>query len=221
MAHTGPYNFDRILSDENERQKFCTWFWGSSNGNDLIGVLNSSRQSSGSKIRRCHRWWPYIYCVVLNDNNFPGISRDGEIEWKYCKVGITGIDTTTGTNNRMETVQKKIEKVRGKIASTIFVLPIKATDCRPNNEIEKSVREQIGTPVSKGLAHYLCLPFPAEWVLVAQSHITNIRAKIDEKKTRKQEIDTGLLWEIPQIIELNNGNSPQDLTLQDGEVVYN
>ena len=87
MAHAGPCNFNHILTDENERQKLCTWFWNSSNGNDLTAVLNSSCHSSGSKIRRCDGWWPHIYCVVSNENNVPGISRNGETEWKYCKVG--------------------------------------------------------------------------------------------------------------------------------------
>ena len=218
MAHAGPCNFNHILTDKNERQKFCTWFWNSSNGNDLIAILNSSCHLSGSKIRRCDGWWPHIYCVVSNENNVPGISRDGEIEWKYCKVGITGNDTTTGTNNRMETVEREIKKVTKK-AKTIFVLPVKATDSRPNTVIEKSVREQIGIPVSKDLAHYRRLPYPTEWVLVAQSHLTNIRTKINENKG-KQKMDTGLLWEVQQTIEHteNEGNLPRNLKLQDGEV---
>lgn len=219
MAYAGPCNFDRILSDEDEREKFCIWFWNTSNGNDLIGVLNSSSRSSGSKIRRCHGWWPHIYCVVLNYNNFPGRSRNGEIEWKFCKVGITGNDTTTGANNRMEAVVREVTKMTERNASTIFVLPVKTTDSRPNTAIEKSVRKQIGFPVNKDLAHCVPLPYPTEWVLVAQSHITNIRTTISEKKG-KQEMDTGLLWEIPQTIEPSECNLPWNLRLQDGEVVH-
>ena len=130
----------------------------------------------------------------------------------------TGNDTTTGTNNRMETVEREIKKVTKK-AKTIFVLPVKATDSRPNTVIEKSVREQIGIPVSKDLAHYRRLPYQTEWVLEAQSHLTNIRTKINKKKG-KQEMDTGLLWEVQQTTEHteNEGNLPRNLKLQDGEV---
>lgn len=65
-------------------------------------------------------------------------------------------NTKTGVRNRMETVQKEIMKIsetrhnlRRFKAGIIFVLPVKATDSRPNNEIEKSVREHIGWPVDK------------------------------------------------------------------------
>ena len=142
------------------RSSFVVCFWTGTNGNKLTEALNcNNRLSRGSKIRRVHECWPHMYCVVSKN--------DLRREWKYCKVGITEKNTTTGVSNRMKTVRKEIMKTsdtrqnlgRFKNAGIVFVLPVKATDSRPNNEIEKSVREHIGWPVDKDLARQIGLPF--------------------------------------------------------------
>ena len=133
------------------------------------------------------------------DNKNPGTvttQYKNEIEWKYCKIGMTEKDTTPGPNNTMETAEREITKATKKQARTIFVLPVAATDIRPNSEIEKGVRSRIGWTVDKDLARDNMFPTPEEWVLTTQSHIYEIRRKIDEKQKRKEEVDTGLFGNI-------------------------
>lgn len=212
MAKKDSRNFDRLLSDEKER--FCSWFWSGTNGNKLIDALNvNNSESKGSQIRRVHEGLPHIYCVVLNDDNNPG--KNGNVQWRYCKVGITHADTTTDTNNRMETVRKETETNTGKKAAILFVLPVKASDSRRDNAIEKSVREHVGLPVNKKLAHLYKFPVITEWVITTQAYINFI----DEKKPEKAGgLDTGFILEL--IPKFNPpGDLPTNLMCQNGEVV--
>ena len=229
--------FDSILS--RDEQAFCNWFWDGRNGNKLIEALNSNNSNSaGSRIRRRNKWWPHIYCVVLNDKYIPG-KGDNRVEWKYCKVGITEVDTTTGTGNRMEMVVKEIKRktksktvVSGNITgqakkniednkepnvSILFVLPVEAIDPRPNDEIEKDVREKIGWPVDKELARRIGLPFVTEWVMTTQPHIDKIKSAIVKRKSRRGYVlDTGL------VLEFNKQDENirlRGLEIQEGKVV--
>ena len=178
---TTPYKFENILSDEKEKERFCDWFWSGTAGNDLIVALNlNNSKSSGSQIRRKHCEWLHIYCVVLNDDENPGkavIQGKETIQWRYCKVGKTEKDTTSGSNNRMETVQGEIERKTEKKAGIIFVVNVNGTDSRPNNEVEKSVRKAIGWPVDKKLACENKFPVPTEWVLTTQKCINDIKKR--------------------------------------------
>ena len=92
---------------------------------------------------------------------------------------------------------------------------VKATDSRPNNEIEKSIREHIEWPVDKDLAREIRLPFPTEWVLIKQSYILKIRVEIQKRKG-KEEMDTGLLLSMPKF---RSDDFPKGLKLQNGKVV--
>ena len=144
------FKFDDILSDQKIKDEFCAWFWKNKieNGKNLIDALNSSSERSDCKIRMIDdKVYPYIYCIVSNNDNKPGkfkVNEEEIIQWKYCKVGITERDTTTGTKNRMETVQNDIKKASGKDASIIFVQQVKGTDSTEDKQIEKKVREHIG-----------------------------------------------------------------------------
>jgi len=98
----------KSLNDEwpKTREEFVKRFWSpGSYGNDLIKYLNS--KSSTDYIRR-EKERPTIYGIVLNDDSIP--CKEGGVQWKLCKVGFTHVDTSTGTNNRMEQVKEKIEK---------------------------------------------------------------------------------------------------------------
>jgi hypothetical protein len=211
------YNFDRLLSDEKER--FCSWFCSGENGNDLIHALNSnSSKSEGYKIRRLdNSWWPHIYCIVLNDDDNPGKGRNRKdgVQWKYCKVGITEVGTTTGTHNRMETVQNQIKKNTGKEAEIIFVLPVDASDSRRNSEIEKSVRERIGLPVNQDLAEKHKFPVPTEWVITTQPYINKI---VWGKANTAGALDTRFILGMPEFEQ--RGYLPPKLIWQNNEVVY-
>ena len=213
------YDFNDILSDKEETKRFCDWFWGGQKGNELILALNlNNSKSSGSKIRRRYKCWPHIYCVVYNDDANPGKVRDPTqdkpIQWKYCKVGITEIDTTTGTKNRMETIETKIMNATGKNASTIFVLPVKATDSRPNKEIEKSVREHVGWSVDEDLARSNNFPVITEWVLTTQDYIKDIRDMIDKKSV----CDTGLVLDMSKFNQNETYLPRKLLKLPNGKV---
>ena len=224
MAEANLYNFNDILSQEKERSRFCEWFWDSTNGNELIDALNTNKsQSKGSKIRRQHKWWPYIYCIVLNDNTNPGRSRSDARDapqWKYCKVGKTEQDTTTGKHNRMETVMDEIRKKKRRKQSVIFVLPVCASDSRKNNEIEQGVREHIGWKVNKDLAKKNNLPFPTEWVITTQEHIYGLKNQIETEKlkARNCEIDTRVVFSITRF-QQDERMLPPHLQKQGNEVV--
>ena len=217
------YNFDDILRNEIEKQKFCSWFWSGTNGNTLIQALNSNNsESSGSKIRRLNGWWPHIYCVVLNDDAIPGLGPGpgpfGLVQWRYCKVGLTEVDTTTNTRNRMETVQNEITRKIDSPAGIIFVLPVRDFDSRPNSVIEEGVREHIGWPVNKELVRTIGLPFLTEWVITTQPYIDYIFNIIKQNaETLGRLIDTGFLLGIPRFNP--PGNLPSDLMMHNGEVV--
>jgi hypothetical protein len=245
------YDFGCILSSEEEKKRFCSWFWSedengnglinedengngliNENGNSLINALNSNNyESPGSKIRRRCQWWPHIYCIVFNNNATPGKGAKGD-EWKYCKVGITEVDTTPGTHNRMETVKDEIDHRTGSkpgAASIIFVLPVKATDPKPNKVIEKSIREHVGWPVDKELARECNFPVPTEWVITTQLFIDEIREEIkkiqkanEEKeaaKEAKEEIDTGLFDGKKLIWTQQDENLPKNLKKRkDGKI---
>ena len=125
--------------------------------------------------------------TCFNDDQNPGKDANGT-HWRYCKVGMTEVDTTTGSHNRMERVMEEIEHRTGKDTSVIFVVPMKATDSRPNTEIEKYVRKCVGNEVDKEVARNHNFPVPTEWVLTTQSHLEKIMSKIADTAF----VDTGL-----------------------------
>ncbi len=168
------------------RKEFVEWFWNGTNGNQLIKELNTGSFHRTDYIRR-EKDRPTVYCIGLNDGQFPG--KNGSIQRKLCKVGFTHVDTTTGTNNRMEDVMKKIcSKYESKrpdrkaSAGVLFVLSIGAVDTTPYLETEKRIRAAVGWPINKGLAKELGLPCSTEWVLTTQAFIDKIKASIIEKK---------------------------------------
>lgn len=89
------------------REEFMKWFWSGKNGNKLIKELNCSTFRREGYIRR-EKERPTIYGIVLNDGYFPG--REGNVQWKLCKVGFTHVSTVKGTLNRMEQVQAEIKR---------------------------------------------------------------------------------------------------------------
>ena len=222
MAERDLYNFGKILSEDEEKSRFCEWFWKEKNGNKLIDALNANNSpSAGSKIRRRNKWWPHIYCIVLNDDTNPGRSRPGEenpVQWKYCKVGITEKDTTTNTDNRMETVMNKIRnKIPDSKSSPIFVLAVKATDSRENREIEQGVRQHIGLKVNRDLAKANNLPVPTEWVLTTQPYIELVKQCIRKAVESNLEIDTSVFLGMGKFQQKTM--LPLNLQIQGDEVV--
>ena len=205
-----PYNFDRILSED--RKDFCRWFWTGTKGNEVIDALNSNNtESDGSTIRRQHEGQSHIYGIVLNDDATPGKGTNG-VQWKYCKVGKTQADTTTGSHNRMETLRDEIERKTGMRAGILFVLEVKATDSRNDIEIEKSVRKKFGWPVHKDLAKELNLPVPTEWVITTQPYIYEFRGRIGANA------DTGFFADERLQFRESERNLPNYLELVDGKV---
>ena len=207
-------NFDSLLSNEESGKKFVSWFWDGSNGNELIEIINSRKygRTRPETIRRVQHM-PHIYCIVLNNYKTPGKSKDGKVQWRYCKVGYTEIDTTTGTNNRMEQVLNDIKKEM--YPSVLFVLDISPTDSGKIRDIEKRIRNDIGWPVNPSLMENLGLPNKTEWVLTTQSFIYKIKTKIDDIKKEKKattELFKNLKFRrdkenkqnIPQHLEIND-----------------
>lgn len=159
--------------------------------------------------------YPHVYCIVSNDDNNPGkfaVPGKGIVQWKYCKVGITQVDTTTGTKNRMETVKNEITKATGEDASIIFVLPVKATDSTEDKKIEKDVREHIGWPLHKDLPNEIGLPVPTEWVITTQSYINIIKKKIKMEDVH----DTARFFEIVPTFKENEKYLPNNLSKHPG-----
>ena len=217
----GWYDYNNILSEEQEMSRFCDWFWSGSNGNNLIHALNgSNRNSAGSKIRRLCGWWPYIYCIVINDDTNPGPGLMNTVQWKYCKVGITEQDTKTGAHNRMETVIQDIKRKVGLeiSASVIFVLPVCAIDSRKNGEIEQGVREHIGWKVNKDFAKCINLPVPTEWVITTQPYLGLVKNCIRQAAEMNCAIDTRLVLSMGRF-QQHEGMLPPHLQKQEDEVV--
>ena len=208
MAQGNSDDFNGILQNP---KPFCDWFWDGENGNKLIRALNSNTKSAGSKIRRQHEGRSHIYGIVLNDDGTPGKGTNG-VPWKYCKVGKTQADTTTGSHNRMETLRDEIERKTGMRAGILFVLEVKATDSRNDIEIEKSVRKKFGWPVHKDLAKELNLPVPTEWVITTQPYIYEFRGR------NRANADTGLFADERLKFWQDEENLPEDLELVDGKV---
>ena len=128
--------------------------------------------------------------VLNNDQLTPGANV-----WKLCNVGFTQVLTATGTNNRMEQLEKEIDRKykektgREAEASVLFVLPIGAVDTTPHFGTEKRIREAVGLPIDKELAKKLFLPCSTEWVLTTQVFIKMIKAKIAGLKGTGEPID--------------------------------
>lgn len=158
------------------REEFVKWFWSGNNGNDLIGELNCK---PGTDCIRREKERPTIYGIVLNHDLFPG--KEGDVQWKLCKVGFTHVSTDTGSNNRMEQLKEKIKKTY-KGAGVLFVLPIGAVDTTKFSETEKRIRNKVGWPVHKDVAKKLKLPCSTEWVLTTQTHIDLIKEKKEDLK---------------------------------------
>ena len=172
------------------KDEFLEWFWKGQNGNDLIKELNQTGNTD--RIRR-EKFRPHIYGIVLKDGVFP-FKEQGQ-QWKLCKVGFTHKDTTTGTENRMEQLQRKIESKYEKknkhrpTAAILFVLAIGAVDTREYNETEKRIREKVGRPVAKDVAKRYGLECSTEWVLTTQSHIDRVKDMIERYTGNGDKID--------------------------------
>lgn len=166
--------------------EFCKWFWEGSNGNRLIKKLNTSQHRKSDYVRR-EKFRPVVYCVVLNEREFR--------EWKLCKVGFTHVDTTPGTNNRMETLMEEVRKTykeksgREAEASVVFVLPVGAVDTTLFFDTEKRIRMDVGWPIRKDLAKKLGLPCSTEWVLTTQVFIGKITEEIERRRGTADQID--------------------------------
>ena len=107
----GSGQIDEIPLDQWQTwDEFCKWFWNGSNGNNLIKKLNGSSQNKSNDSIRREKFRPTVYCIVLNDGQFPGqsVEKTETVQWKLWKVGFTHVDTTTGTNNRMEVVKNEV-----------------------------------------------------------------------------------------------------------------
>lgn len=182
--------------------EFCKWFWKESNGNHLIKKLNASPHRKSDYVRR-EKLRPVVYCVVVNERDFPGTTEQKtktkeaiKVEWKLCKVGFTHVDTTPGTNNRMETLMEEVckkynEKKEGRKAkaSVLFKLPIGAVDTTPFFDTEKRIRLDVGWPIRKDLAKKLGLPCSTEWVLTTQGFINKIIEEIEKRRGTADPID--------------------------------
>lgn len=170
------------------REEFMKWFWSGKNGNELIKELNCSTFRREGYIRR-EKERPTIYGIVLNDGYFPG--REGNVQWKLCKVGFTHVSTVKGTLNRMEQVQAEIKrkyetkrKGRTAEAAVLFVLPIGAVDVTTFSDTEKRIRNAVGRPILPYVAKKLGLPCSTEWVLTTQQFIDEINKNKNDLKAK-------------------------------------
>ncbi|KAK3598465.1 hypothetical protein CHS0354_023018 [Potamilus streckersoni] len=139
------------------KQDLCKWIQQSQNYNDFIETFNYSAQG-GDTIRK-EKYHPTIYGLVVNDNILAGK------HWRFAKVGFTQIDTTRGSNNRMEIVMKQIQQKGYLSPSVAFKLTISATDTTSFFETEERTRINFGFLVDKDLVKKLKLPCKTEWVL--------------------------------------------------------
>ncbi|KXJ24240.1 Pre-mRNA-splicing factor ATP-dependent RNA helicase PRP16 [Exaiptasia diaphana] len=185
-----------FFGEKKDEDQFLEWFWTKSNGNSLIKKLNaySVQNKLEDRIRR-EKESPTIYGLVLNDGDFP--FKDGNDQWKLCKVGFTHCTTKKGENNRMEQVKQKIKKTYqfkepddpDSRASVLFVLPIGAVDTTPFIGTEERIRMKVGKPVHKDVAKLNKLPYHTEWVLTTQKRIDDIIKKKDEKAEENKGSD--------------------------------
>ena len=173
------------------KEEFIKWFWLGGNGNNLIKELNASGGTHDYIRRESNTSRPVIYCIVLNDGQFP--HKDGSIQWKLCKVGFTHCSTQKGDDNRMEQVMAQIKrKYQDKTkpdagASVIFKLPIGAVDVTPYSQTEERVRNAMGWPLKKDLAKSLGLPCSTEWVLTTQDFIAKVQKEKQTKLKRRED----------------------------------
>lgn len=193
---------ETFFKDNDEETAFLEWFWKKSHGNDLVTKLNAYAQGKQKEDRiRREKESPVVYCVVLNDADFPFKDEKGK-QWKLCKVGFTHRPIKRGQGNRMEVVENKIvtkynnHNEKEAEASTLFALRIGAVDITPFHDTEKRIREKIGKPVRKEKAKELGLPLSTEWVLTTQEYIDNITAMKDKKMKDVNESGKGDVIDI-------------------------
>ena len=120
-----------------------------------------------------------MYAIVVHNVPFAGEQQN---QVKLVKVGFTHVSIEKDTNNRMEQLQKEIEKASQGTAKILFAWRIGALDIRPFHDIQDEIRGKVGVPVKKEKAAELNLPTPTEWALTTEEHI----AKIKELKRSKE-----------------------------------
>lgn len=166
-----------------ETYDFLRWFWNQSNGNDLIKQLNeyARRNNLSDRIRR-EKYSPHIYGIVLNGFQIPSVAP----HWKLVKVGLTQQSIERGSNNRMEQLERQLRS-KGFNPSTLFVLPIGSLDTNLFRHTEERIRKKVGRPLKKKKAIEFELPAPKEWAVTTQTHIDEIKRKVEAKKRECSE----------------------------------
>ncbi|XP_015774919.1 PREDICTED: uncharacterized protein LOC107353109 [Acropora digitifera] len=220
MATGGNHGREKTEWPES-REEFVKWFWSKTNGNELIKDLNryDARKRGNDYIRR-EKERPMIYGIVLNDDSFPG-TKEGDVEWKLCKVGFTHVNTAPGSQNRMEQVQAQIEskyelKRKGRKAETglVFVLAIGAVDVTTFSDTEKRIRNATGWPIRKDVVKNLQLPCSTEWVLTTQQFIKEVKKQIDSQRDAGTA-DVIDLFKKLKFKDFNRHKEPPWVKLQD------
>ena len=166
-----------LHSNNNFVEKFAKWFWQGTNGNQLILKLNtySRNDTSLEDLIRREKDPPTIYAIVVKAYDGHFVETD---EIRLVKVGLTRIDTTEGTQNRMEQVMKSIAKKTKKKAKADIKLKLEIDSCNTlvHTEIEANTRNNIGLPLKSEIAKGLQLPVHTEWVVTTRSFISKIIA---------------------------------------------
>lgn len=183
---------------------FLECFWREPDRDGLIKQLNTYAQKKKLPYRiRLEINSPVVYAIVVN--NFPLAGGQQNDQVKLAKVGFTHVSIGKDTKNRMEQVQKQIEKALApkapKVkASILFPWRIRALDTRSFHDIEDDIRRKVGIPVKQANAKDLNLPAPTEWVLTTQKHINLIR-NLRESKQWEEMFDIFERIEAPDIPE--------------------
>lgn len=187
-----------------KKKDFPEWFWNETNRDGLIKQLNTYARKKKLPYRiRLEINSPVVYAIVVNNYPLAGVQQNDQV--KLAKVGFTHVSIGKDANNRMEQVQKQIEKALApkapKVkASILFPWRIRALDTRSFHDIEDDIRRKVGIPVKQANAKDLNLPAPTEWVLTTQKHINLIR-NLRESKEWEEMFDIFEGIEAPAIPE--------------------
>lgn len=187
-----------------KKKDFPEWFWNETNRDGLIKQLNTYalRKKLPHRIR-LEINSPVVYAIVVN--NYPLAAEQQNDQVKLAKVGFTHVSIEKDTNNRMEQVQKQIEKALApkapKVkASILFAWRIRALDTRSFHDIEDDIRRKVGIPAKQANVKDLNLPAPTQWILTTQKHI-NLIIKLKENKQWEEIFDIFEGIEAPAIPE--------------------
>lgn len=148
-------------------KKFKKWFWEGSNANNLIKALNEC--SPKDRTIRIENQSPFIYGIIVKITVFGG-------DFLFIKIGHTrGDDNSSCLRKRIQKAKNDIAqklrsrfKMKGEIMEEVFIFRVSTVFKAYYCDIEKTLRNQWGRPLTKKEAKSVALPVPTKWALTNQ-----------------------------------------------------